>query len=93
MFLKENKTFHLNTSHIIILLCNLCFITQNKGVAIMPLLLNACLQMPLYLAILRENKWWENARVCKHMFKGHPGWLIHSCLSLISLVIIFQRAS
>ncbi len=47
MFLKENKTFYLNTSRIIILLYNLCFITQNKGVAVMPLLLNACLQMQL----------------------------------------------
>ena len=47
MFLKENKTFYLNTSRIIILLCNLCFITQNKGVLVMPLLLNACLRMQL----------------------------------------------
>ena len=70
MFLKENKTFYLNTSRIIILLCNLCFITQNKGVSVMPLLLNACLRMQLYHSVLRENEWWENARLCKNMFKN-----------------------
>lgn len=70
MFLKENKTFYLNTSRIIILLCNLCFITQNKGVSVMPLLLNACLRMQLYQSVLRENEWWENTRLCKNMFKN-----------------------
>lgn len=56
MFLKENKTFYLNTSRIIILLCNLCFITQSKGVSAMPLLLNTCLRMLLYHSVLRENE-------------------------------------
>ena len=70
MFLKENKTFYLNTSHIIILLCNLCFITQNKGVSVVPLLLNACLHMQLYHSVLREKGRRENALVCKNMFKN-----------------------
>lgn len=55
MFLKENKTFYLNTSRIIILLCNLCFITQNKGVSVIPLLLNACLRMQLYHSVFERK--------------------------------------